>query len=74
MKIVEDYGAWMTGNDLPKLFVDAEPGALVTGAVRDFCRSWKNQSEVTVPDIHFIQEDAPDEIGQALAGWLRKLR
>jgi haloalkane dehalogenase len=53
--------------------VNAEPGAILTGAQRELCRSWPNQREVTVPGIHYVQEDAPDEIGRALADWLSEL-
>ena len=67
--IVSDYADWMSANDLPKLFVNAEPGAILTGPMREFCRTWRNQSEVTVKGNHFVQEDSPDEIGQALAQW-----
>jgi haloalkane dehalogenase len=70
-EIVESYAAWLPQSDLPKLFINAEPGAILTGPQREFCRSWPNQSEVTVRGIHFIQEDSPDEIGQAIARWLR---
>lgn len=69
--IVEAYAAWMAENDLPKLFVNAEPGAILTGAPRDFCRGWRNQTEVAVPGLHFIQEDSPHEIGAAIAAWRR---
>ena len=69
VEIVESYGAWLASSDLPKLFVNAEPGAILTGEQREFCRSWPNQKEVTVKGIHFIQEDSPDEIGQAVAKW-----
>ena len=69
VEIVERYGAWLASSDLPKLFVNAEPGAILTGEQREFCRSWPNQQEVTVKGIHFIQEDSPDEIGQAVAKW-----
>ena len=71
--IVAAYSAWMAENDLPKLFVNAEPGAILTGRQREFCRTWKNQTEVTVSGIHFIQEDSPDEIGKAIAEWRRAL-
>lgn len=71
--IVSGYSAWMSTNDLPKLFINAEPGAILRGAQRDFCRAWKNQSEVTVPGSHFIQEDSPDEIGAAIAAWRRDI-
>ena len=71
VQIVADYAQWMAGNDIPKLFVNAEPGAILIGAVRDFCRSWKNQTEVTVPGVHFIQEDSGPAIGQAIAAWMK---
>ena len=70
VQIVADYAQWMAANDLPKLFVNAEPGAILIGAVRDFCRTWKNQTEVTVPGVHFIQEDSGPAIGQAIAAWM----
>ena len=66
-----DYSQWMAQNDLPKLFVNAEPGAILIGAVRDFCRSWKNQREVTVPGSHFIQEDSGAAIGRTIAAWMQ---
>jgi len=72
--IVQDYSDWMAGNEMPKLFVNAEPGAILTGAVREFCRGWKNQTEVTVKGSHFIQEDSPDEIGGAIADWVSGIR
>ena len=67
--IVADYSAWLAETDLPKLFINAEPGAILLGRARDYCRGFKNQTEVTVPGIHFIQEDSPDEIGRAIADW-----
>lgn len=72
-RIVRDYAAWMAENDLPKLFVNADPGAILTGAQREFCRGWRNQEEVTVRGRHFIQEDSPDQIGQAVAAFVRRL-
>jgi haloalkane dehalogenase len=68
-EIVTSYASWMAANDLPKLFINAEPGSILTGPQREFCRTWKNQTEVTVPGLHFIQEDSPDEIGEAIASW-----
>ena len=68
-EIVESYGSWMATNDLPKLFINADPGMILTGPQREFCRTWRNQTEVTVPGLHFIQEDSPDEIGEAIANW-----
>lgn len=67
--IAKDYAHWMAENELPKLFVNADPGAILLGAQREFCRSWKNQTEVTVKGNHFLQEDSPHEIGEAIAKW-----
>jgi haloalkane dehalogenase len=71
--LVTAYGDWMASNDLPKLFVNADPGSILTGPQREFCRSWPNQTEVTVAGAHFVQEDSPAEIGQAVASWLAKI-
>ncbi len=73
VKIVSDYAEWLAEAPVPKLFINAEPGAILIGEQREFCRSWPNQTEVTVPGIHFIQEDSPDEIGQAIASWRKGL-
>jgi haloalkane dehalogenase len=69
--IVAAYSQWMAQNDLAKLFVNADPGAILIGAPRDFCRSWNNQTEVIVSGSHFIQEDSGPAIGQAVASWLK---
>ena len=71
--IAQDYADWLVETDLPKLFINAEPGAILIGNQREFCRSWKNQIEVTVSGSHFIQEDSPHEIGTALAEWYGSL-
>ena len=71
VQIAAAYSQWMAENDIPKLFINADPGAILIGAPRDFCRSWKNQTEVTVPGSHFIQEDSGPAIGRAVAGWIR---
>ena len=73
VKIAGDYAEWLARSQVPKLFVNAEPGAILTGEQREFCRSWPNQTEVTVPGNHFLQEDSPDEIGRAIADWLKGL-
>lgn len=73
VQIVSDYADWLPGCAIPKLFINAEPGAILTGANREFCRSWANQQEVTVPGSHFLQEDSPHEIGQAISSWLRQI-
>jgi len=69
-EIVEAYGAWMAQNDLPKLFINAEPAAILIGDQREFCRSWKNQTETTVKGVHFIQEDSAADIAAAIDAWL----
>ena len=74
VRAVEEYGTWLAQSPIPKLFVAAEPGALLTGRARDFCRTWPNQREVVVEGIHYIQEDSPFEIGHALHDWVRALR
>lgn len=73
VEIVHAYADWLAGADVPKLFINAKPGAILIGAQRQFCRSWPNQTEVSVKGTHFIQEDSPDEIGQALSDWMRTL-
>lgn len=72
-EIVRDYADWLKQSDTPKLFINAEPGAILVGRQREFCRSWPNQDEVTVPGIHFIQEDSADQIGLAVADWLKDM-
>lgn len=75
VKIVERYGEWLAkSEELPKLFINADPGAQIVGRIRDFCRSWPRQREITVPGIHFIQEDSPDQIGAAIREFVRSLR
>ncbi|MFT5361439.1 MAG: haloalkane dehalogenase [Porticoccaceae bacterium] len=69
--LVNEYGAFMAGSEIPKLFINADPGSILVGPQREFCRSWPNQQEVTVKGLHFIQEDSPVEIGQAVANWLK---
>ena len=70
--IVADYGKWLAQTDIPKLFINADPGAITTGPVRDFCRTWPNQTEVTVAGAHFIQEDSANEIAAAIRDWINK--
>ncbi|MCP4962400.1 MAG: haloalkane dehalogenase [Actinomycetia bacterium] len=69
-EIVEAYAGWFSTSDIPKLFINADPGAILIGPQREFCRSWPNLTEVTVAGRHFIQEDSPHEIGEAIAAWL----
>ena len=71
--IVARYADWLQTSDVPKLFVNAEPGAILTGPLREFCRRFPNQTEVTVRGSHFVQEDSPREIGAAIAAWRRDL-
>jgi haloalkane dehalogenase len=71
--IVAGYSDWIANSDIPKLFINAEPGAILVGPQRDFCRTWKNQQEVTVAGNHFLQEDSPHEIGKAIADWRQQI-
>lgn len=70
---VEAYGRWLAGAQMPKLFISADPGALLTGRSREFCRTWPNQTEVTVRGVHYVQEDSPHEIGKALRQFLMSI-
>ena len=72
-EIVRAYSEWLSHSSVPKLFVVGNPGQALTGASRELCRTWPEQTEVTVRGIHFLQEDSPDEIGQAVATWLQTL-
>jgi haloalkane dehalogenase len=71
--IVEANAEWMAGSDVPKLFINAEPGAILFGRQREVCRAWQNQIEVTVRGVHFVQEDSGAAIGQAVAAWMNTL-
>ena len=73
-EIVSNYADWLRQSPVPKLFINGDPGAILVGSRRDFCRTWPNQTEVIVPGLHFLQEDAPDAIGQAITDWLPTIR
>ena len=73
-QVAEDYSAWLSTSDVPKLFINADPGSLLVGRQREFCRGWPNQTEITVKGSHFVQEDSPDEIGQAVAAFVKGIR
>jgi len=68
-EVVAGYSRWFSNTDLPKLFINADPGSILVGRQRNFARRWPNQTEVTVPGIHFIQEDSADLIGEAILAW-----
>jgi haloalkane dehalogenase len=72
--IVSEYGTWLAGSDVPKLFINAEPGEIINDRSRRLIRSWPSLTEITVGGRHFIQEDSPDEIGQAIGQFVRTLR
>ena len=67
--IVDAYAGWLATSEVPKLFINADPGVILAGAQREYCRRWRNQREVTVKGSHFVQEDSPVQIGQAIAEW-----
>ncbi len=73
VQVVEDYGRWLANSPVPKLFINAEPGSILVGEQREFCRRWPNQREVTVPGKHFVQEDSPGAIGAAIVEFLDSL-
>src|SRR6516164_4469272 len=72
-RIVRQYSSWMARNDIPKLFINGDPGMVLVGRARDLCRTWPNQTEVTVPGLHFLQEDSGQKIGHAIGEWLRTI-
>lgn len=73
VEIVQSYADWLSKSEIPKLFINAAPGAILIGPQREFCRTWPNQQEVTVVGNHFLQEDSPDEIGEAIAHWRKSI-
>jgi haloalkane dehalogenase len=73
-QVVADYSAWLATSGVPKLLINADPGSILVGRQREVCRAWPNQTEVTVPGLHFLQEDSPDAIGQAVAEFVRRVR
>jgi haloalkane dehalogenase len=73
VEIVRSYADWLATSDLPKLLINADPGAILRKDMLDFCRTWPNQEEITVKGIHFVQEDSPDEIGRGVADWLTRV-
>lgn len=73
VEIVTAYADWLQTAAVPKLFVNAEPGAILVGEQREYCRQWPNQTEITVPGIHFIQEDSGAAIGRAIVDWVATL-
>lgn len=71
--MVQQYADWLSNTPTPKLFINADPGSILVGRQREFCRRWPNQKEVTVKGLHFIQEDSGSEIGVAVANWMASL-
>jgi len=72
--VVDDYSRWLAASPVPKLFINADPGSILIGRQRELCRTWPNQTEITVKGLHFLQEDSPDDIGRALAAFVRHVR
>ncbi len=73
VNVVERYARWLGTTQVPKLFVNADPGSILVGRQREFCRTFPNQDEVTVPGLHFLQEDSAAEIGAEIAAWLDRV-
>jgi haloalkane dehalogenase len=72
-QIVDAYSRWLAVSPIPKLFINADPAGFLIGAQREFCRTWRNQQEVTVKGAHFLQEDSPLEVGEAIAHFVSKV-
>lgn len=70
---MSDYSEWLKDSQIPKLFINADPGVFITGEVQEFCQTWSNQTEVTVSGTHFLQEDSPEQIGKVIAQWCDSL-
>ena len=73
LEVIERNNEWLGGSPIPKLFINSDPGAVLVASHREMVRTWPNQIEVTVKGLHYIHEDSPEEIGQALADWYGKL-
>jgi haloalkane dehalogenase len=73
VRVVESYARWLSTSPIPKLFIDADPAGFLIGAQREFCRSWPNQTTVTVKGAHFLQEDSPEAVGEATARFVAKV-
>jgi hypothetical protein len=73
VRIVDSYAQWLSTSPIPKLFIDAEPAGFLIGAQREFCRSWPNQTIVSVEGAHFLQEDSPDAVGAATAKFVSRV-
>jgi haloalkane dehalogenase len=72
-EFVRAYGAWLNESEIPKLFLNSDPGMVINDKHRALCRKFHNQREVTVAGLHYIQETSPHEIGRAIAAWYRSL-
>lgn len=73
VRLMDEYGGWLAQSDVPKLFINGDPGQVVRGRVRQLIRSWSNQTEITVKGRKLLQEDSPDEIGAAIADFVKRL-
>lgn len=71
---MNQYRSWLAGSDVPKLFINADPGGIVNDRIRDLIRTWPSLAETTVSGRHFIQEDSPAQIGEAIAQFVRRVR
>jgi haloalkane dehalogenase len=73
VRIVDAYSQWLARSPIPKLFIDAQPAGFLIGAQREFCRAWPNQQTVTVQGSHFLQEEAPQAVGEATARFVAQV-
>ncbi len=73
IEMINCCGEWLSTSEMPKLFINAYPGSILTGRQRDYCRTWPNQQERIVQGIHYIQEDSPHQIGEAISDFLKSI-
>lgn len=74
VEVIDGSARWLAQNPIPKLFVRGDPGTLARGRVLELIRTWPNQTEVSVSGRKLLQEDSPDEIGAAIAAFVRRMR
>ncbi len=72
-EIIQNYGKWLATSKIPKLFIEAIPGVMFDSH-RKFAQSWTNQQQVQIKGGHFVQEDSPHEVGEAIFAWIKKIK
>ncbi len=73
VEVVDSYSRWLSTSLVPKLFINGDPAGFLIGPQREFCRVWPNQEEITVEGAHFLQEDSPREVGEAIRRFVARV-